>query len=72
MVNTQGRHVQHRVVHTDASNHVFCRRCGVLAVKAGMMQDWDEWGARVPLTVLWIDDCQVCLSGMQAPFLAQL
>jgi ribosomal protein L3 len=31
----------------------------VLAVKAGMTQEWDEWGARVPLTVLWIDDCQV-------------
>jgi len=24
-----------------------------------MTQDWDEHGARVPLTVLWIDDCQV-------------
>ena len=35
------------------------RRCGVLAVKAGMTHEWDQWGARVPLTVLWIDDCQV-------------
>ncbi len=33
---------------------------------------WDEWGAGVPLAVLWIDDCQVCLSNIQAPFLAQL
>jgi hypothetical protein len=35
------------------------RRAGVIAVKAGMMQDWDEFGARVPLTVLWIDECTV-------------
>jgi hypothetical protein len=35
------------------------RRTGVIAIKAGMMQDWDEHGARVPLTVLWIDDCRV-------------
>lgn len=35
------------------------RRAGVIAIKAGMMQDWDEYGARVPLTVLWIDDCMV-------------
>lgn len=35
------------------------RRAGVIAIKAGMMQDWDEYGARVPLTVLWIDECMV-------------
>jgi hypothetical protein len=24
-----------------------------------MTQEWDAWGVRLPLTVLWIDDCQV-------------
>ncbi len=38
------------------------RRSGVLAVKAGMTHAWDEHGARIPLTVLWIDSCQVCLN----------
>lgn len=37
------------------------RRTGLLAVKAGMTHAWDEHGARVPLTVLWIDSCQVNL-----------
>jgi len=35
------------------------RRAGAIAVKAGMMQDWDEFGVRIPLTVLWIDECLV-------------
>lgn len=34
-------------------------RVGCIAVKAGMTQEWDEWGVSIPLTVLWIDDCQV-------------
>jgi large subunit ribosomal protein L3 len=37
------------------------QRVGCIAYKAGMTQDWDEHGVRVPLTVLWIDDCQVCI-----------
>ena len=35
------------------------RRVGCIAIKAGMTQDWDENGVRVPLTVLFVDDCQV-------------
>ena len=35
------------------------RRVGCIAVKAGMTQDWDEHGVRIPLTVLFVDDCQV-------------
>jgi hypothetical protein len=34
-------------------------RVGCIAYKAGMTQEWDEHGVRVPLTVLWVDDCQV-------------
>lgn len=35
------------------------RRSGVLAVKVGMTQEWDNWGARLPISILWIDGCKV-------------
>uniref|UniRef100_A0A7S3VKZ0 Large ribosomal subunit protein uL3m n=1 Tax=Dunaliella tertiolecta TaxID=3047 RepID=A0A7S3VKZ0_DUNTE len=35
------------------------RRVGCIAYKAGMTHEWDEQGVRVPLTVLWVDNCQV-------------
>lgn len=42
------------------------KRTGVVAVKMGMTQEWDNWGRRLPLTVLWLDGCKVCLmSGMR-------
>lgn len=34
-------------------------RTGTLAVKAGMTQEFDHHGQRIPLTVLWLDDVQV-------------
>ena len=37
------------------------KRTGLLVIKCGMTREWNEHGVAVPLTVLWVDDCQVRL-----------
>ena len=40
-----------------------------------MTHDWDQWSVRIPLTVLWLDDCQVSVArgtGALDPSAAQL
>ena len=50
----------HRTANaTRAAKREARRRTGAVAIKAGMTCDWDARGTRIPLTVLWIDDCEV-------------
>lgn len=35
-------------------------RTGLLAVKVGMVSEWDEYGKLTPYTVLWFDENQAC------------
>ena len=42
------------------------RRTGVIAIKAGMTQEWDQWGVRHPLTVLWLDNVEVLALALPA------
>lgn len=35
------------------------RRCGVVAIKVGMMPIFDEWGVRHAATALLVDECEV-------------
>jgi hypothetical protein len=34
-------------------------RTGLIAVKVGMVSEWDEYGVLTPFTVLWFDENQV-------------
>jgi len=43
-----------RAVHSSVPG-----RTGALALKAGMMSDYDKWGNRLQLTVLMLDECEV-------------
>ena len=41
---------------------VHSQRTGLVAVKVGMVSEWDEYGKLTPYTVLWVDENQVSLS----------
>lgn len=51
-----------RIKHARPEGNVWTsssQRVGAIGVKLGMLPQWDEYNQRLPLTAIWIPNCQV-------------